>query len=102
MNLMWESVRMGVCRKCIDGNGKGDCRLPSDELCPLETYFPIVTDMIVTAGSPGGSMSALRTRVCGQCLYGSPIACRKRDTLDCALERHMPVVIERILGFRSG
>lgn len=102
MNLMWESIRMGVCRKCIDGNGKGDCRLPTDELCPLETYFPAITEAILNASPPllDSGARALRSQVCNKCLYGSAEECRKRNAMECALERYLPVVIDRIAGFK--
>ncbi len=102
MNLVWESVRMGVCRKCIDGDTKGECRLPNDEVCPLEAYFTEVSEAITMVGArPMQTIAqAVRSSVCPRCLYGTSEHCRKRDTLECALERYMPTIVERVAGMR--
>lgn len=47
MEQYWESMRGTVCRKCIDGDGMGNCRIPSGETCALETFFPEVVSMVV-------------------------------------------------------
>lgn len=87
MNLVWESVRMSVCRKCIDGDTKGECRLPDDEVCPLKVYFQEVSETITVANSHSMETiaRAVRSSVCPLCLYGTSEHCRKRDTLECAL-----------------
>jgi hypothetical protein len=100
MNPVWESVRMTVCRKCIDGNAKGECRLPDGEICSLERFFPDVSSAIASADvhSMDAIARAMRASVCRQCPYGTPEHCTKRDTLECALERHLPLVVERVIG----
>ena len=102
MNLLWESVRMSVCRRCIDGDSHGNCRLPADEFCPLEAYFPIVAETVNTAQSHSleACVRALRERVCPQCYYGNPDACRRRDSMECALERYIPLIVEKIEGMK--
>jgi len=102
MNLVWESVRMGVCRKCIDGDTRGECRLPDDEICSLKTYFPEVLEAItsVNVHSMESIARALRRTVCPRCLYGTSEHCRRRDTLECAIERYMPLIVERVAEMR--
>lgn len=104
MNPAWESIRISVCRRCIDGDKSGACRLPEGEICPLEAYFPIVVDVVLAGrGNSAGTLAAgLRARVCAQCSAGSEDTCRMRDSLECALERYMPQVIERIGSLNVG
>lgn len=104
MNPAWESIRISVCRRCIDGDKSGTCRLPAGEICPLESSFPIVVDVILAEkGRPADAIAAtLRARVCSQCSVGSAHACRLRDTLECALERYLPQIIERISSMHVG
>lgn len=103
MNLVWESVRMTVCRKCIDGDTKGECRLPNGETCSLERYFPEVSSAITSADvhSMDAIARAVRASVCQRCSYGTPERCSKRDTLECALERYLPLVAERVVGMKT-
>lgn len=98
MNPIWESIRISVCRRCIDGDNSGACRLPEEEFCPLESYFPAVADVILgELGKPAVDIRRhLHRRVCAQCSMGSEKSCPKRDTLECALERYMPLVIEKV------
>ncbi|HEX9614017.1 MAG TPA: hypothetical protein VGA55_00840 [Bacteroidota bacterium] len=102
MNLVWESVRLSVCRRCIDGDSHGACRLPTDEACPLEAHFPIVAETVdgMRSRSMQSYILSIRKRVCSQCPYGSPDACRRRDALECALERYAPLIVERIERMR--
>jgi hypothetical protein len=44
---------------------------------------------------------AIRNSVCIQCAYGSPEACKRRDTMECSLERYIPLVVEKV-GEMSG
>lgn len=103
MNAAWESVRMGVCRRCIDGDAKGVCRLPDDEVCPLEVHFETVSKAIAAANrySLENIVRDVRSSVCPRCIYGTSERCAKRDTLECALERYLPVIVERVVGMNS-
>ncbi|GJQ21073.1 MAG: hypothetical protein HBSIN02_14280 [Bacteroidia bacterium] len=104
MNPAWESIRISICRRCIDGDNSGACRLPEEEFCPLESYFPDVADVIFSGRgkTPAEVQKLLRGRVCAQCSAGSEASCPKRDKLECALERSLPLIIEKIgsLGVR--
>ncbi|MBI4417638.1 MAG: hypothetical protein HY563_02600 [Ignavibacteriales bacterium] len=104
MNPAWESIRISVCRRCIDGDNSGVCRLPEEEFCPLEEYFPAVMDVIMAArGRPvEAQVKALRSRICAKCSIGSIESCRMRDTLECALERYMPLIIEKVGSMNVG
>ena len=104
MNLYWESVRMTVCRKCIDGDNNGNCRLPGNEQCMLQIHFPSILEMLsdMKSHSMEPYVEALRTTVCNQCAYRSPDgSCQKRERLECALDRYYPLVIEVIESVRA-
>lgn len=96
MEQYWESMRGTVCRKCIDGDGTGNCRIPSGETCALETFFPEVVSMVVRrdADTFDEYLKAIRGDVCAQCENQSPEGtCTKRDVVECALDRYYPLVI---------
>ena len=99
MDQYWDSIRQKVCRKCIDGDGKGGCRLPIDESCGLERFFPEIVKTVsnVRSDSLQDYVDALRANICTNCEHQfSDGVCKKRDTLECALDRYLPVVIEVI------
>ena len=99
MNPFWESVRMTVCRQCIDGDNNGNCRLPSNEQCILETRFSAIVEMLseVKSHSMEPYVNALRNNICSQCGYRSADgSCHKREKFECALDRYFPLVIEKV------
>lgn len=99
MEQYWDSIRQKVCRKCIDGDGKGGCRMPIDESCGLEEFFPEIVRTVssVRSDSYQDYVEALRANICAKCEHQfSNGICKKRDTLECALDRYLPVVIEVI------
>jgi hypothetical protein len=97
--LYWEVIQNRVCRKCMDGDGKGNCRLPADEWCPVETFLPQLVSVVgsVTSDTYDAYVVALRNTVCTECEHQLPDGmCRKRHDLECALDRYYPMVIEAI------
>lgn len=99
MEQHWDLIRQKLCRKCIDGDGKGGCRLPVDDTCALETLFPEIVQTVtnVQSNSYQAYVDALRTNICSQCRqqFANGV-CRKRDSLECALDRYFPIVIDVI------
>ena len=99
MDQQWDAIRQKVCRKCIDGDSKGGCRLPIDETCGLEEFFPEIVQTVrsVHSDSYQDYVNALRLNICAHCEHQfANGTCRKRDTLECALDRYLPVVIDVI------
>jgi hypothetical protein len=99
MNNYWESMRARICTKCIDGDGHGNCRLPAGVFCALESFFPeLVSTVIgVQAVTYNDYVAALRANVCANCKHQQLNGmCSKRETLECALDRYYPIVIEII------
>ncbi|MBI2620250.1 MAG: hypothetical protein HYW57_09225 [Ignavibacteriales bacterium] len=104
MNPIWESIRLSVCRQCIDGDSSGACRLPAGELCTLEVFFPSVLSTIasVPTWSVEKQIEAMRSTVCSQCPeQGQDGACQKRKALECALDRYYPLVLEKVHSMKT-
>jgi len=97
MLARWEEVQKKICRKCIDGDGRGNCRLPVDEECALKSNFPLIVQTVsaVNATDYEEYVQVLRKTVCTSCSHQDREGnCWKRNRLDCALDRYYPLVIE--------
>ncbi|MBI4429265.1 MAG: hypothetical protein HY562_09115 [Ignavibacteriales bacterium] len=96
MEQSWDALRAHVCRKCIDGDGRGNCRLAREESCALQAFHPEVFSLInaLESDSYDAFVQALRARICSVCEHQTPEGvCLKRQTLECALDRYYPLVI---------
>ncbi len=92
-------VQSRVCRKCIDANSRGECRLPPYEVCPLAAFFPVVVDTILAVSGTKYSayVKALRTNICAHCDEQSPDGeCKRRNTAECPLDLYYPTVIQAV------
>lgn len=97
MENYWEVLQQRICRKCIDGDGKGNCRLPVDEVCPVKKFLPEIVSTIVNVKSESyeAYVNSLRRNVCILCdQQNADGSCGKRNQLECALDRYYPLVIE--------
>ena len=104
MDEFWEAVRNKVCRKCIDGDGKGNCLLGGERECSLITFFPEMLEIILSVKSDylEDYVTALREGVCSKCKYSTPDGrCRFRESVDCGLDRYFPLVVEAVEGIRA-
>jgi len=97
MVARWEDVQQKVCRKCIDGDGQGNCRLPADEECALQANFQLIVGTVASERAPDYDtyVNRLRASVCTSCMHQDAKGnCWKRNRLDCALDRYYPLVIQ--------
>ena len=104
MDLYWEATKQRICKKCIDGDMKGNCRLPVGEQCPLEAFFPEIVTTVTTvqANNFEGYIDALRKNVCAKCEEGLLKGdCERRNKLECAVDRYFPLVVETIESVRA-
>jgi hypothetical protein len=95
----WSDIQQTICRKCIDGDGHGACRLPVDESCPLKQNFSLIVTAIGAseARDYDAYVGTLRSFVCQRCGYQEETGtCDKRNKLECALDRYYPLVIDII------
>lgn len=95
----WDAVQRTVCRKCVDSDAKGNCRLTGEEECGLRLHFPKIVDTVlsVEADTLDPYIEALRRNVCAYCRHQSPDGtCMFRGRADCGLDRYFPMIVEAV------
>lgn len=95
----WESLQAGICAKCIDGDGRGNCRIGNEETCALKRFLPEIVEVVEStySGSMDPYVEALRKKVCTACLHQSfSGSCSLRKDLACALDRYYPLIVQVI------
>ncbi|MBI5474090.1 MAG: hypothetical protein HY961_17280 [Ignavibacteriae bacterium] len=95
----WQAIQERVCAKCLEGDGKGNCRLAPDGYCALKTNFHKVVEVVnsVYSHSIVPYEEALRKHVCDNCRFQSLSgACAMRTEVECALDRYFPLIVEVI------
>ncbi len=104
MNNYWEELQQRICRKCIDGDGRGNCRLPAGEECSVKRFLPEIVATIVNVKSDSyeAYVSSLRRNVCILCDWQKPDGtCGRRINLECALNRYFPLVVEVVENLKA-
>lgn len=104
MMLNWDSIQHRVCPKCIDGNRKGDCLLLAGETCALKESFNEIVSAVsgVRSDRYEDYVVAIRSGICANCVHqDADGVCRKRNHLECALDRYLPLVIDVIDAARA-
>ena len=97
--LYEEALMRRVCSKCIDFGEDGICHSPDPEGCAVFRFLP---ELVAIAERLNESkiepyIAAVRKDICMKCRSGSPEGkCPLRDTLDCGLDRYLPLVLEAI------
>ncbi|HEX9614298.1 MAG TPA: hypothetical protein VGA55_02275 [Bacteroidota bacterium] len=105
MKNQWSLVQANVCRKCIDGDGRGNCRLPRGEQCALQQFLPAIVEIVNNPNSESYDdyVRSLRSQVCELCEeQGRDGMCRKRASLECALDRYFGLVIQVLAEVNAG
>lgn len=105
MKQYWSLIQDKVCRKCIDGDGRGNCRLPSTLSCALKESLPEIVRIAreTEGGSYEDSVNALRAGICSRCVHQlGDGTCVLRSTLECALDRYYLLVLDVIDEVRLG
>lgn len=100
----WQAIQEKICHRCLDGDPDGVCRLPAGEECTLKSFLPqmVVTIANVQSTSMDAYVSALRRHVCILCDHQrADMACRKRDDLECALDRYYPLIVDIVETVRE-
>jgi hypothetical protein len=92
-------VRNRICSVCSTRTVDGACGAEEPEHCSLQSLFPLVAQAVMATESDRLEpyIDAIHENVCSVCidqrLDGS---CSQRETHRCALDAHMPEVIEAI------
>ncbi len=105
MEHSWSLVQERICRKCIDGDGRGNCRLARGESCAFKEFLPTIIETVQSLewASYDAYVSALRRNVCSICKEQSSSGnCGRRDMLECALDRYLGLVIRVIDEVHAG
>jgi len=100
----WQVVSAKVCAKCIDGDGRENCRLSAGEECALKARFPKIVETVLSVKTDRMEpyIQELRKNVCRLCIDQSPDGtCILRSHLDCGLDRYFPLVVEAIEGMQD-
>ena len=94
-----EAVRKRVCSKCIDFGQDGVCHGRDFQGCAIFRYLPQLVAIAheTHERSIGPYLRAVREKVCMQCRNPDPDGhCELRDTVNCGLDRYLPLVLEAI------
>ena len=100
----WQEIQVKICPRCLDGDGTGACRLPVGEECALKSFLPQIVITVANAQSESidGYVNLLRRNVCILCDHQGPdMVCKRRDDLECAIDRYYPLVVEIIETVRA-
>lgn len=104
LDQYWQEMQNRICTKCVDGDGKGNCRLPAGDDCALKSFLPqlVMTIANVKSDSIDTYIGSLRRNVCILCEHqAADMTCRKRHDLECALDRYYPFVVEIVETVRA-
>jgi hypothetical protein len=92
-------VRNRICSLCNTRTVEGACGAEEPENCSLQALFPLVAQAVMATESDHLEpyIDAIHEHVCSVCidqrLDGS---CSQRERHSCALDAHMPEVVEAI------
>jgi len=105
MEQYWNAVQDKVCRKCIDGDRLGNCRLPLDQSCAVQEFLPQIVYAVKSIQSDRFEdyVDVLRKNVCAQCSEQAPDgACGRRNAVECALDRYYGLILQVIENVKTG
>jgi hypothetical protein len=100
----WQEIQRKICPRCLDGDGHGECRLPVGDECALKSFLPQIVITVANARSESieGYVNLLRRNVCILCDHQNPdMTCKRRNDLECAIDRYYPLVIQIIETVRA-
>lgn len=92
-------LRMLICPRCARYTSQHGCSLPSDRECAIFRSLPDIVDIV--RGTHDWRIDpyadTLRLRVCSACPHEDDHGtCPIRDTLDCALDAYLPMIVDEI------
>ena len=98
-HLYEEAILRHVCLHCIDFGADGICHTKDPEGCAVFRYLPefvaIAERLHEYKIQP--YLDAVRKNICTKCRAKTPDGpCPYRDSLDCGLDRYLPLILEAI------
>ena len=97
--LYEEAILRHVCSKCIDLSADGICYSPDPKGCAIFRYLPQLVAIAerLREFRIQPYVDAVRQDICMKCRSGEPgKSCPLRDSLDCGLDRYLPLVLDAI------
>lgn len=97
--LYEEAIRQHVCPRCIDFGENGICHSLDPEGCAIFRFLPELVSVAerLSEYRIQPYVDAVRSDICMKCRGGKARGvCPLRDTLDCGLDRYLPLVLEAI------
>ncbi|MBI4550182.1 MAG: hypothetical protein HY714_04580 [Candidatus Omnitrophica bacterium] len=94
-----EAVRNKVCPYCVDFGADGICHSKDPSGCAILRFLP---ELVAIAKSIhelkiDAYAEAVKKNICMKCRTRKPgDHCMYRDTLDCGLDRYIPLIIQAI------
>ena len=96
----WHAVQNTVCKVCIDSDpyGNGICRVSEMSMCGVKEYFPKIANIILSIKSDkmDDYILALRENICKECRETPAGVCELRNSVECALDRYFPLIVQAI------
>ena len=98
MNVYEQSIRTKICAHCIERTGRGICGTQQWEDCALNRFLPQIVGIVnaVKSDSLHDYVHELRSGICVSCRDNQEGVCGLRNSLECALDRYFPLVVEAI------
>jgi hypothetical protein len=93
-----EAIRTKVCAHCIDRTGRGICGTQQWEDCALNRFMPEIVGIVnaVKSDSLHDYVHELRSEICVSCRDNQGGVCGLRNSLECAVDRYFPLIVEAI------
>ncbi len=96
----WRAVQNTVCKVCIDSDAYGDgiCRISEMSMCGVKEYFPKIVDIVLSVRSDNMDdyIISLRENICKDCRQTPDGICELRNSVECALDRYFPLIVQAI------
>jgi len=99
-DLYKEAIMRRVCSHCMDFGEDGICHSQDPEGCAIFRFLPELVSIANRIHEPkiGPYIDAVRSEICQKCpgqgTEGSK--CPIRDSLECSLDRYLPLVLEAV------
>lgn len=96
--LYEEALKRHVCSHCIDFGKDHICHAPDPKGCAVFRYLPELVSIAqqVNDLKIEPYLAAVRDHICMNCTNQTSAKCSLRDSLDCGLDRYLPLVLEAI------
>ena len=93
-----EAIKRHVCAHCIDLDKDGVCHTQDPEGCAIFRYLPELVSIAgqIHENSIKPYIDRVRKNICTQCRIKGETVCPLRDTLECGLDRYLPLVLQAV------